>query len=455
MTYYADVKFLEDCDPKLIERNAAEYKRMRDLLGSIGPAVKKARDVAWTSDSRAQYENRLHDVKGLVQGLMDGYEAAWKALLDYADAVEAAKAKLRQGGAAQELLSEVVSREAIPITRTAQEAEPMRRWEDIRSTTGVLDWFAELGVDADAIKDEANRYYQQADEAFSAALRAEQGPRAACVSALKRAKGLIPDFRTDNKDAAALLDKVKALSNEEVESADNPLTRLPGSTQYKGSLPTVGDERVSPLLQDLRNNRKSLPDVSSFWLTDATGDKSEWIAENKDAIKEAARAYGLPPDMVAGIAWIEVGGKPYTADNMTGWAREAAESRWSPVTPEYLPGPLAGDRDNTSYGPMAVQVRRAAEVLGYDPEHLTDGQRDELRTALQDPSQNMLISAKYMADLKAQSSFADVPADQMTPAQYRELAARYNGGPYWQGGDAQNYANRFEDNRGRANEALR
>ncbi|MDQ8701077.1 hypothetical protein RCO28_01045 [Streptomyces sp. LHD-70] len=455
MTYYEDVKFLEDCDPKLIERNAAEYKRMRDLLDSTEPSVRRAQDVEWTSESRAQYEDRLKDVKGLVQGLMDGYEAAWKALLDYADAVEEAKAKLRQGGDAQDLLSEVVSREAVPITRTAQEAEPMRRWEDVRSTTGFFDWFAELGVDADAIRDEANRYYEQADAAFSAALRAEQGPRAACVAALKRAKGLIPDFRTDNKDAAALLDKVKALSHEKVESADNPLTRLPGSTEDKGSLPTVDGERVSPLLQDLRNNRKSMPDVSSMWLTDATGDKKEWIAENKEAIKEAARAYGLPPDMVAGIAWIEVGGKPYAADNMTGWAREAAESSWSPVTPDYLPGPLAGDKDNTSYGPMAVQVRRAAEVLGYDPENLTDGQRDELKTALQDPSQNMLISAKYMADLKAQSSFADVPADQMTPEQYRELAARYNGGPYWQGSDAQNYGTRFEGNRAAANEALR
>ncbi|OEV26500.1 hypothetical protein AN219_25315 [Streptomyces nanshensis] len=455
MTYYADVEFLEDCDPKLIERNAAEYKRMRDLLDSLEPSVKRAQSVEWTSDARASYEERLKDVRGLVQGLMEGYEAAWKALLKYADAVEEARKSLRQGGDAQDRLSEVISREAMPITRTAQDAEPMRRWEDVRSTTGVLDWFAELGVDADAIRDDANRYYDQADEAFSAALRAERGPRAECVAALKRAKGLIPDFRTANKDAAALLFKVKALSFEKVEAADNPLTQLPGSTEGKGSLPMVGDEKVSPLLQDLRNNRKSMPEVDSMWLTDAFGSKEEWIAANKGAIKEAARAYGLPPDMMAGIAWIEVGGKPYVADGMTDWARSAAESGWSPLTPDYLPGPLAGDRDNTSYGPMAVQVRRAAEVLGYDPENLTEDQRDEWTTSLKDPSQNMLISAKYMADLKAQSSFADVPPEEMTQAQYRELAARYNGGPHWEGGDAQGYADRFEQNREQAGQALR
>jgi uncharacterized protein YukE len=455
MTYFKDVEFLENCDPKLIERNAAEYKRMRDLLDSVEPSVMKAQRVEWTSDARASYEDRLKDVRGLVKGLMDGYEAAWKALLKYADAVEEAKKKLRQGADAQEKLAEVVHREAVPVTRTAQNAEPMRQWEDVRSTTGFLDWVAELGVDRDAIKDEADRCYRQADEAFTDALRAEQGPRRECVAALKRAKGLIPDFRTHHKDAAALLDKVKALSYEEVEAADDPLTRLPGSTQDKGSLPTLGDERVSPLLQDLRNNRKSMPDVSSMWLTDAAGDKEDWIAENKGAIKEAARAYGLPPDMVAGIAWIEVGGKPYAFDDATGAAREFAESGWSPVTPENLPGPLAGDKDSTSYGPMAVQVRRAAEVLGYDPQNLTDGQRDEVTAALKDPSQNMLISAKYMSDLKAQSSFADVPPGQMTPEMYRELAARYNGGPYWEGDQAQAYGDRFEQNREKAGQALR
>jgi uncharacterized protein YukE len=455
VTYYADVEFLENCDPKLIERNAAEYKRMRDLLDSLEPSVGRAQSVEWTSEARASYEERLKDVRGLAKGLMDGYEAAWKALLKYADAVEEARKKLRQGGDAQDRLAEVIAREATPITRTAQDAEPMRRWEDLRSTTGVLDWFAELGVDADAVREDADRYYGQADEAFSAALRAERGPRAECVAALKRAKGLIPDFRTANKDAADLLSRVRALSSEKAESAGDPLTRLPGSTGEKGSLPTVGDEKVSPLLQDLRDNRKGMPDVDSMWLTDASGGKEEWIATNKDAIEEAARAYGLPPDMMAGIAWMEVGGKPYVADDLTEWARHAAESEWSPLTPESLPGPLGGDRDNTSFGPMAVQVRRAAEVLGYDPANLTEDQRDELTASLKDPSQNMLISAKYMADLKAQSSFADVPADEMTPAQYRELAARYNGGPYWESGDAQGYAERFEQNREQVGRALR
>jgi hypothetical protein len=50
---------------------------------------------------------------------------------------------------------------------------------------------------------------------------------------------------------------------------------------------------------------------------------------------------------------------------------------------------------------------------------------------------------------------ADVPPEEMTQAQYRELAARYNGGPHWEGGDAQGYADRFEQNREQAEQALR
>lgn len=45
---------------------------------------------------------------------------------------------------------------------------------------------------------------------------------------------------------------------------------------------------------------------------------------------------------------------------------------------------------------MAVQIQRCAEVLGYDPAHLDEQQRDEVRSALQDPAQNIFVAAKYL-----------------------------------------------------------
>ncbi|MFD9607972.1 hypothetical protein ACFWWS_01235 [Streptomyces sp. NPDC059083] len=72
--------------------------------------------------------------------------------------------------------------------------------------------------------------------------------------------------------------------------------------------------------------------------------------------------------------------------------------------------------------------------------HPTTDRREE---SLQDPGQNIFIAAEYLAQLKAESEFEDVPPEQMTPEQRQELAARYNGGPYWRGEDAQAYGRAF------------
>ncbi|MFD7258384.1 hypothetical protein [Streptomyces sp. NPDC059874] len=101
------------------------------------------------------------------------------------------------------------------------------------------------------------------------------------------------------------------------------------------------------------------------------------------------------------------------------------------------------DPDRTSLGPMSVQVRRAAAVLGYDPHHLTDLQRATVVDAVKDPAKNMFIASAYLAQLKAESGFADVPAHEMTREQMRELAARYNGGPYYESDGAQAYGRLF------------
>ena len=212
---------------------------------------------------------------------------------------------------------------------------------------------------------------------------------------------------------------------------------------------------VSPALREVRERLTGLPEGDSSWLKDRLGGPRRWIARHRELIRAAADDNGLPADMVAAIAWQEVGGKPYVLDDITVTLRDAARSSWSPVDPENLPWRLAGDRDRTSFGPMAVQTRRAAEVLGYDPADLTDAQREELTSALRDPAQAVFISAMYLRSLKAESRFADVRPEEMTPDQYRELAARYNGGPYWQVPAAQKYADEFAEHRQEAADALR
>lgn len=98
MAYHSDVEFLDECSPALIERNAAEFGRMRDLLTSVEPSVNKARyRTVWESVYRQNFDARLADVANLVRELAEGFGKARTALVRYADEVETAKRHLENG----------------------------------------------------------------------------------------------------------------------------------------------------------------------------------------------------------------------------------------------------------------------------------------------------------------------------------------------------------------------
>lgn len=180
-------------------------------------------------------------------------------------------------------------------------------------------------------------------------------------------------FLTERVDVAAAMPDLR---REATEASGNPVTRLPGSGPKQDYYPTAGGELVSPTLQSIRMQLASLPGATdSYWIPQSGDqDKTEWIQANKDIIKAAAHNSGLPPSMVAGIAWKEIAGRPGPLDDITDTIREQADSPLSPIAPENLPLRLGGEPDETSFGPIAIQVRRGAEVLGYDPEYLTGQQ---------------------------------------------------------------------------------
>ncbi|MFE3018192.1 hypothetical protein [Streptomyces sp. NPDC059256] len=444
MAYRADVEFLEDANPTLIDRNAAEFRRLHTLIESTDNAFRKATGVEWESEARDLYIKRLKESKGLADALSEAFRKASSALGLYADAVTTAKGHYTSGKTSEGRLSEVMSREATAITSTARAAEPLRQWEDLRGTTGVGDFFAELTVDLDAIKEEAERYYNQTKDHYSDALRVESEAREKCVADLKAAYKSIPDYQGTIADPEKFLRGLGPLSAEAREARDNPHVRLPGAGPKVDAIPTVGDKVViSETLMRIANRVDGLPagQGNNYWLWSTSDeDRRGYITANKELIRAAAADSGLPPEMVAGIAWQEVAGDP-------GWLDDAAyEGR------KILPG--SEDPDRTSLGPMAIQVRRAAEVLGYDPHNLTDLQRDAVLDAVKDSAKNTFIASEYLAQLKAESSFADVPPEQMTRAQMQELAARYNGGPYYESDDAQAYGRGFDRKLDQAKEAL-
>jgi hypothetical protein len=445
VAYRKDVEFLEDSNPALIERNAAEFNRLHKLIDTTDDAFRKAGKVDWQSEARDLYVKRLGEARKLTDALSEAFSRAGKALSSYAEAVTTAKSHFKSGQQTEGKLAEVMGREASAITPTARAAEPLRQWEDLRDTTGVLDWFAELSVDLDAIREDAERYYNQTKDHYGDALRVESEARETCMAVVQAAYRSLPDFRSPIGDPEQFLQNLGPLRAEARQAGDNPYAQLPGSGPKVDAFPTMGDHVViSEPLYRIKMRVDGLPDAqgNNYWLwSNSDEGRREYVSANKELIKAAAQDAGLPPEMVAGIAWQEVEGDP-------GWLDDAAYGARRNV-------PGLEDADQTSMGPIAIQVRRAAEVLGYDPHNLTDMQRDAIVEATKDPAQNTFIASEYLAQLKAESSFADVPPSQMTRAQMQELAARYNGGPYYESSDAQAYGRGFDRKLDDAREALR
>ena len=193
--------------------------------------MQRAEGVHWISSSRTHYEARLRDVDGFVTGLMEGFEAASKALSRYATAITTAQRYLEREAMPGTSGHGRIARVGKAITLGARSAEPMRQWEDLRGTTGLLDWLAELQVDVDSIRSEADSLHHQASQAFHQAQQAEQIARVAALSELRAARDFIPNFRSRFKDAASLLDRVDALRIESAQASQDPKDSPPWQWQ--------------------------------------------------------------------------------------------------------------------------------------------------------------------------------------------------------------------------------
>ncbi|MEJ2765234.1 SpvB/TcaC N-terminal domain-containing protein [Photobacterium sp. MCCC 1A19761] len=141
--------------------------------------------------------------------------------------------------------------------------------------------------------------------------------------------------------------------------------------------------------------------------------KSYFVHALREPIREAAEMFDLPAELVGGTAYIEVGGKDPVKSTVY-WIRG-----WMPGT---------SDQDRTSLGPLAIQVRRAAATLGYDPTRLSDSQRSAIIATLNDPAQAIFLAAAHLSDL-LNVDFSGTTASQLTNDQIRVIGARYNQGP--------------------------
>lgn len=415
MAYQSDVAFLERTSPPQIDQTADEYMRLARLLAACDDDFLKAERTDWQSDQVATYLKRLREASQLADHLRAAFKKVGNALSDYAEEAVKAKRSFDSGVHAEERLAGIIARED---SRDEDEA-PMRQWEDMRESDGFLDWISDIGTDPETVRADAEREYNNAKWQYDDAKRVEHAARVGCVRQIESAFRSLPDFRSgDFGTLSKMQTGVRDLLKESGAAADDPLSQLPGTGMKTDVIPTAGkDQDISPKLQEIveRSAGKEAEGNYLWFPSDDNENREQYISANKQILTDAAEQSGLPPEMLAGIAWQEVEGDPSWTDDVYPWGRENL--------------PFTSDPDLTSVGPMSVQVRRAAEVLGYDPANLTDGQREQVLNATKDPTTNVYIAAEYLAQLKAESEYADVPPESMTREQMQDLAARYNGGP--------------------------
>ncbi|WP_378526674.1 RHS repeat-associated core domain-containing protein [Nonomuraea angiospora] len=147
--------------------------------------------------------------------------------------------------------------------------------------------------------------------------------------------------------------------------------------------------------------------------------KKRWVQAYRDVINAAAAYFKIPNHLLGGIAYNEVGGDPTFFD-------EAG----------YIEKFATGGLDEalkTSFGPVQMQLRVAAYVLGYT-KGVTTRQAEQIMALLQNPAANLFIVAKYISDVhQSPRRWGD--------AEEQYIVAHYNGGPsHWRSNEAQRYA---------------
>jgi len=149
--------------------------------------------------------------------------------------------------------------------------------------------------------------------------------------------------------------------------------------------------------------------------------KDTWVRTHRALIKSLSAQYKLPPELLAGVAWIEVGGKPYSSKLVLYRFRQfdhLGDPLLEPLTITKKPG-------LTSTGAVAIQLRRAAETMGLDFETLSADDKNRLLNCLQVDENDLAIVARYLWQLKQ----IDFPNQtKIGPYEIRIIGARYNRG---------------------------
>jgi hypothetical protein len=153
--------------------------------------------------------------------------------------------------------------------------------------------------------------------------------------------------------------------------------------------------------------------------------KDGYVSYHRAEIRRIAKNQVIPVELLAATAWIEAGGDPTIVDTV---AFELRAFDWS--------GPAWVDRnltitnppDRTSMGTVSIQLRRAAESMGLNPQTMNTEELRQLAEKLEQDVTNLAIVARHLHDL-IRVDFPKIPTHTLTEEQIRIVGARYNRGP--------------------------
>jgi hypothetical protein len=232
-----------------------------------------------------------------------------------------------------------------------------------------------------------------------------------------------PPNTTVTPNYTGFIDQIIAQGVQQAASDDNPTVSFEQKLNNFGNLASSFDISNSV-------NEWTIDDIIK-WKAPVVGDpeyifefKEQWINGYKDVIKDAAKQSNIPEFLLAGVAYAEVGGDPIWIDEIAYQVREF-DHLGNPILE---PLTITNEPELTSFGNVSIQLRRAAETLGYDYHNLSNEQVDSLKTSILDPKQNIYLVAEHLSDLK-NIDFSEIDSDNLTKEQIEIIATRYNRGP--------------------------
>jgi hypothetical protein len=152
--------------------------------------------------------------------------------------------------------------------------------------------------------------------------------------------------------------------------------------------------------------------------------KDAWVHHNRMLIRAAATRYKMPPELLAGVCWIEVGGDPNFIDRV---AFEVRSFDWSGPTWVDRNLTITSNPAKTSFGSVSIQLRTAAATMGLNPSEMSTAQLRNLARCLQKDVFNIEVVARHLRQLLDHDGLQKNPP-LLAMEHVRIVGARYNRG---------------------------